>query len=74
MFGGALLAIAVEEHGLHRRLAIAIARVAPPSPRGLLVAFIAASAICSMIVSNTATTLIMMPVAPVSYTHLSWPS
>ncbi len=63
VFGGALLAIAIEEHGLHRRLAIAIARRAPPSPRGLLISFIAASAIVSMFVSNTATTLIMMPVA-----------
>jgi sodium-dependent dicarboxylate transporter 2/3/5 len=63
VFGGALLAIAIEEHGLHRRLAIAIARRAPPSPRGLLTSFIAASAIVSMFVSNTATTLIMMPVA-----------
>lgn len=63
VFGGALLAIAVEEHGLHRRLAIAIARKAPPSPRGLLMSFIAATAIVSMFVSNTATTLIMMPVA-----------
>ena len=50
VFGGALLAIA-------------IARRAPPSPRGLLTSFIAATAIVSMFVSNTATTLIMMPVA-----------
>ena len=63
VFGGALIAIAVEEHGLHRRLAIAIARRAPPSPRGLLTSFIAATAIVSMFVSNTASTLIMMPVA-----------
>lgn len=63
VFGGALLAIAVEEHGLHRRLAIGIARRAPASPRGLLTAFIAATAIVSMMVSNTATTLIMTPVA-----------
>lgn len=63
VFGGALLAVAVETHGLHRRLAIAIARAAPPSQRGLLTAFIAATAITSMGVSNTATTLIMMPVA-----------
>lgn len=63
VFGGALIAIAVEEYGLHQRLAIAIARRAPPSPRGLLTSFIAATAIVSMFVSNTATTLIMMPVA-----------
>jgi sodium-dependent dicarboxylate transporter 2/3/5 len=63
VLGGALMAIAIERHGLHRRLAIAIAARAPSSPRGLLLAFMAATALASMLVSNTATTLIMMPVA-----------
>jgi sodium-dependent dicarboxylate transporter 2/3/5 len=63
VLGGALVAIAVEAHGLHRRLALAIVRRAPASPRGLLLAFMAATALLSMLVSNTATALIMMPVA-----------
>lgn len=63
VLGGALVAIAVETHGLHRRLALAIVRRAPASPRGLLFAFMAATALLSMLVSNTATALIMMPVA-----------
>lgn len=63
VLGGAIVAIAVETHGLHRRLALAIVRRAPGSPRGLLLAFMAATAIISMLVSNTATALIMMPVA-----------
>lgn len=63
VLGGALVAVAIEVHGLHRRLATGIARRAPASPRGLLLAFMVATAITSMIVSNTATTLIMMPVA-----------
>src|SRR3546814_15220089 len=48
--------------GLHRRLALAIVGRAPASPRALLLAFMVATAMLSMIVSNTATTLIMMPV------------
>ncbi len=63
VLGGALVATAVETHGLHRRLALAIVRRAPASPRGLLAAFMVATALLSMLVSNTATALIMMPVA-----------
>lgn len=63
VLGGALVATAVEAHGLHRRLALAIVGHAPASPRGLLAAFMAATALLSMLVSNTATALIMMPVA-----------
>jgi sodium-dependent dicarboxylate transporter 2/3/5 len=63
VLGGALVATAVETHGLHRRLALAIVRRAPASPRGLLAALMAATALMSMLVSNTATALIMMPVA-----------
>lgn len=63
VLGGALVATAVEIHGLHRRLALAIVRQAPASPRGLLAAVMGATALMSMLVSNTATALIMMPVA-----------
>lgn len=63
VLGGALVATAVERHGLHRRLALAIVGRAPASSRGLLGAFMAATALMSMLVSNTATALIMMPVA-----------
>lgn len=63
VLGGALVALALEGHGLHRRLATGIARAAPPSARGLLLAVMAATALTSMLVSNTATALIMMPVA-----------
>lgn len=63
VLGGALVATAVETHGLHRRLALAIVGHAPASLRGLLAALMAATALMSMLVSNTATALIMMPVA-----------
>src|SRR3546814_15487069 len=56
------MALAIGRTGLHRRLALAIVGRAPASPRALLLAFMVATAMLSMIVSNTATTLIMMPV------------
>jgi sodium-dependent dicarboxylate transporter 2/3/5 len=63
VLGGAIIAVAVETHQLHRRLALAVVARAPASPRGLVVAFMAATALVSMGVSNTATAFIMMPVA-----------
>lgn len=63
VLGGALVAIALETHGLHRRLAFGIARAAPAGPFGLLLGFMVATAVTSMLVSNTASALIMMPVA-----------
>lgn len=63
VLGGALVAIAVEIHGMHRRLALGIVRRAPATARGLLLAFMSATALVSMLVSNTASALIMMPVA-----------
>jgi sodium-dependent dicarboxylate transporter 2/3/5 len=61
VLGGAFLALAIERTGLHRRLALAVVARGGRTPGGLLLAFMTATAILSMIVSNTATTLIMMP-------------
>lgn len=63
ILGGAFLALAIERVGLHRRLAVALLRLARPTPGGLLLAFMAATALLSMFISNTSTALIMMPIA-----------
>jgi sodium-dependent dicarboxylate transporter 2/3/5 len=63
VLGGAIIALAIERTGLHRRLALAIVTRGGSSPGAMLFAFMAATAILSLIVSNTATTLIMMPIA-----------
>src|SRR5919112_22842 len=63
VLGGAIIALAIERTGLHRRLALAIVQRGGSTPAAMLFAFMAATAIISMIVSNTATTLIMMPIA-----------
>jgi len=63
ILGGAFIALAIERTGLHRRLALAIISRAGKTTWGLLLAFMASSAILSMIISNTSTTLIMVPIA-----------
>ncbi|HEX8214876.1 MAG TPA: DASS family sodium-coupled anion symporter [Allosphingosinicella sp.] len=63
VLGGAIIALGIERTGLHRRLALGIVSRGGSTPGALLFAFIMATAILSMIVSNTATALIMMPIA-----------
>jgi sodium-dependent dicarboxylate transporter 2/3/5 len=62
-FGGFILALALERWGLHRRLALAVLRVVPPRPDLLVGAFMGVAAFISLWVSNTATTLMLLPVA-----------
>ena len=63
VLGGAIIALAIERTGLHRRLALAIVSRGGSTPAAMLLAFMTATALISLIVSNTATTLIMMPIA-----------
>jgi sodium-dependent dicarboxylate transporter 2/3/5 len=65
LLGGAFIALAIERTGLHRRLSLAILK-AIGSQGGqvrLLFAFMISAAILSGLISNTSTTLIMMPMA-----------
>ena len=62
--GGFMLSRALERSGAHRRLALAMVRAfGGRSGRHLLYGFIAATGVVSMWISNTATTLLMLPVA-----------
>ena len=65
LLGGAFIALAIERTGLHRRLALIIlgAIGGRGGSNGLLLAFMVAAAILSMLISNTSTALIMMPMA-----------
>jgi sodium-dependent dicarboxylate transporter 2/3/5 len=69
--GGFLLALALEKWDLHRRLAWGVLSVAGTSPRRLVGAVMLVSALLSMWISNTATTLMMLPIAMSILTH--WP-
>lgn len=62
--GGFMLSRALERSGAHRRLALGMVRAfGGGSGRSLLYGFIAATGAVSMWISNTATTLLMLPVA-----------
>jgi sodium-dependent dicarboxylate transporter 2/3/5 len=64
LLGGFILSTALEKNGAHRRLAFAMVRlVGAGSPRRLVFGFMLATAVLSMWISNTATTLMMLPVA-----------
>ncbi len=61
--GAFCLAIAIQKSGLHKRIALFIIRLIGLSPRKILFGFMAASAFISMWISNTATALMMLPIA-----------
>jgi sodium-dependent dicarboxylate transporter 2/3/5 len=61
--GGFLIAMAAERHGLHRRVGIGVVRALGDSPPRLLAGFMAAAALLSMAVSNTATAVMLLPIA-----------
>ncbi|ANY20202.1 Sodium-dependent dicarboxylate transporter SdcS [Tsuneonella dongtanensis] len=61
--GGAFLALAIERTGLHRRLALWIMGMTGAKSWQLLLGVMAATAILSMMISNTSSALIMMPMA-----------
>ncbi|WP_432199841.1 SLC13 family permease [Erythrobacter sp. W53] len=65
LLGGAFIALAIERTGLHRRLALTILKAlgSRANSMGLLIAFMVSAAILSMLISNTSTALIMMPMA-----------
>jgi len=62
-FGGFLIALAVERWGLHRRVALIILTRVADHPRRLVAGFMIAAAFLSMWITNTATTIMMLPIA-----------
>jgi len=61
--GGFLVAIAVEKTGLHRWIADRMLRLFPGSVRGIIYALIITSGLLSSVLSNTTTTLLLLPIA-----------
>lgn len=60
--GGFLIALAVERSGLHRRLSLAVVDAAGTDGRRLVGGFMGASALLSMWISNTSTTMMLLPI------------
>jgi len=64
LLGGFILSTALARNGAHRRIALTMVNIfGGNSSRRLVFGFMAASAILSMWISNTATTLMLLPVA-----------
>lgn len=60
--GGFLIAEAVQQCGLHKRLALFILSRRGDTPRSVVAGFMGTTALLSMWVSNTATALMMLPI------------
>ncbi len=60
--GGFLIAIAMEKSNLHRRVALLTLRRVGVQPRRIILGMMLATGFLSMWVSNTATTLMMLPI------------
>jgi sodium-dependent dicarboxylate transporter 2/3/5 len=61
--GGFMLAIAVEKTGLHKVIATRMLRIFPNTPRGMIFALSITSGLLSSCLSNTTTTLLLIPLA-----------
>ncbi|MGJ3235839.1 SLC13 family permease [Marivirga sp.] len=61
--GGFMLALAMEKHQLHRRIALNLIRLTGTNANGIILGFMLATAVLSMWISNTATAVMMLPIA-----------
>lgn len=61
--GGFMVALAMERWNLHRRIALTIVSWTGTNANGIILGFMLATAFLSMWISNTATTVLMLPIA-----------
>ncbi len=61
--GGFMIAIAMEKWNLHKRIALNIIKSVGTNASSIILGFLIATALLSMWISNTATTLMMLPIA-----------
>jgi sodium-dependent dicarboxylate transporter 2/3/5 len=61
--GGFILALGLEKHNLHERIALSLIRLTGTSGNGIILGFTLATALISMWISNTATAVMMLPIA-----------
>lgn len=63
LLGGFIIAMGIERWNLHKRIALNVVAQVGGHPVALIGGFMAATALLSMWISNTATTLMMVPIA-----------
>lgn len=61
--GGFMIGLAIEKWNLHKRIALNIVRLTGTSGNRIILGFIIATGLLSMWLSNTATTMMMFPIA-----------
>lgn len=62
-FGGFVMALALEKVNLHKRIALNIIRLTGTTPNKVVLGFMIATGSLSMWISNTASTVVMLPIA-----------
>ncbi len=61
--GGFFIALALEKHRLHERIALQLIRLTGTSGNGIIMGFMLATGCISMWISNTAAAMMMLPIA-----------
>ncbi len=61
--GGFILALGLERHNLHQRIALNLIKLTGTSGNGIIMGFMLSTALISMWISNTATAIMMLPIA-----------
>ncbi len=61
--GGFILALGLEKHHLHQRIALNLIKITGTGANGIILGFMIATSFLSMWISNTATAVMMLPIA-----------